>query len=506
MVNLVWDPPKNPSRIKKKEAQVQWSEHISPPIIEAFEKEKVLKSTRVEKHLQSSENEWENKLIWGENLAVMTYLLPHYKERIDLIYIDPPFFTKSEFYYKVFIGTSKKSFKKTAYDDRWSNGMDSYLDFMYKRLCVIKDLLSERGSIYLHIDWHISHYIKVLMDKVFGSQNFRNEIIWHYPAASAQTKRFFVRSYDSILFYTKSDKYIFNDDPNIYMEYSDRVKNALQKDKKGYFYLRGGSHDGKKLSRKVYVTQRGIFPRDVWTEIPYIRANTQEYQGFSTQKPERLLKRIILASTTENSTIADFFCGTGTTLAVAEKLQRRWLGCDLNWHAVYTSHKRLLSLSESNSILNWDNSYDKPSHQYKIISLQPQRLTLHLTKKVVQEESINEAVMDPSKLNLKVEQKEDQVRITLEHYDCPYLEILKKTIQNKIQNWKELIDYYAVDFLSQENKFNPQWISYRTPKKRDIILTTGWYEYESLNKQKITIKVKITDIFGLETIKTISLN
>ena len=129
-----------------------------------------------------------------------------------------------------------------------------------------------------------------------------------------------MRSYDIILFYTKSDEYVFNDDPNIYMEYSNRVKNALKKDDKGTYYYRGGSHDGKKLSQKVYIDSNGVFPRDVWTDIPYIRANTAEYQGFSTQKPERLLKRIILASTKEKDLIADFFCGSGTTLAVAEQL------------------------------------------------------------------------------------------------------------------------------------------------------------------------------------------
>ncbi len=146
------------------------------------------------------------------------------------------------------------------------------------------------------------------------------KIIWAYPAASAKTRRFFIRSYDTILFYTKSDDFVFNDDPNIYMEYSNRVKNALKRDEHGIFYYRGGSHNGKKLSRKVYVKQERIFPRDVWNDIPYIRANIKEYQGFSTQKPERLLKRIILASINEGDLLADFFCGSGTTLSVAENL------------------------------------------------------------------------------------------------------------------------------------------------------------------------------------------
>jgi adenine specific DNA methylase Mod len=264
-----------------------------------------------------------NLLILGDNKSVLSNLLKDYKEKIKLIYIDPPFGTGGDFNYKIFIGEKKETQKTLAYTDVWREGLESYLNFIYERLIIMKDLLSKEGSIYVHLDWHVSHYVKLILDEIFGIENFRNEIIWAYPAASFQTRKFYIRSFDSILFYTKSDDYTFNDDPNIYMEFSDRVKFALKKDEKGTFYYRGGSHDGKKLSQKVYVTQGGIFPRDVWTDIPYIRANTTEYQGFSTQKPERLLKRIILASSNENDLIADFFCGSGTTIAVAEKLPKK---------------------------------------------------------------------------------------------------------------------------------------------------------------------------------------
>ena len=223
----------------------------------------------------------------------------------------------------------------------------------------MKQLLSSNGSIYVHLDWHVSHYVKIILDEIFGSENFRNEIIWSYPAASVQTRRFFIRSYDVILFYSKSEDYVFNDDPNIYMEYSNRVKNALKRDEKGIFYYRGGSHNGKKLSQKVYVKENGIFPRDVWNDIPYIRANTTEYQGFSTQKPERLMKRIILSSSNKKDLVADFFCGTGTSLIVAEKLGRRWIGCDIANHAIHITRKRLLDISKTNDLFSWKKNYDK---------------------------------------------------------------------------------------------------------------------------------------------------
>ncbi|MFX0027663.1 MAG: site-specific DNA-methyltransferase, partial [Candidatus Hermodarchaeota archaeon] len=284
---------------------------------------------------------WQNLLLWGENEAILNILLPDFENRVSLIYIDPPFATGGDYSLKIQIGERDNYIEKIAYKDKWEKGLDSYLTFLYNRLVKMRRLLAPNGSIYVHLDWHISHYIKLMMDEIFGINNFRNEIIWAYPAASVKTRRFYIRSYDTILFYSKSEDYVFNNDPNIYMEYSNRVKDALKKDEKGIFYYRGGSHNGKKLSRKVYLDQEGIFPRDVWNDIPYIRANTPEYQGFSTQKPERLLRRIILASTSENDIVADFFCGSGTTLAVAEKLGRFWIGCDINKHAIHMSRKRI---------------------------------------------------------------------------------------------------------------------------------------------------------------------
>ncbi|MCK4287407.1 MAG: site-specific DNA-methyltransferase, partial [Candidatus Lokiarchaeota archaeon] len=316
-----------------------------------------------------SEEEWKNLLIWGENEAVIKSLLSKFSNKISLIYIDPPFATGGDFNLKIQIGENGKFIDEIAYVDKWKKGLESYLSFLQERLVLMKDLLISSGSIYVHLDWHISHYVKLIMDEIFGIDNFRNEIVWAYPAASAKTRKFFIRSYDSILFYTKSKKYVFNDDPNIYMEYSNRVKNALKKDEHGIFYYRGGSHNGKKLSRKVYVEQEGIFPRDVWNDIPYIRANVNEYQGFSTQKPERLLKRIILASSSENDLVADFFCGSGTTLSVAEKLGRRWIGCDSNYHAIHMSKKRILNISSSNDILKWKQKYNNSPHSFQISGL-----------------------------------------------------------------------------------------------------------------------------------------
>ena len=179
-----------------------------------------------------SSKEWNNCLIQGDNKDIMNSLLQNYSKKINLIYIDPPFATGGDFESKMFIG-EKDAFEVTkAYSDSWSGGIDVYIDYLYDRLTLMKKLLAEDGSIYVHLDWHVSHYIKIIMDEIFGKENFKNEIIWAYPAASAKTRRFFIRSFDTILFYTKSNDYTFNDDPNIYMEYSDRVKFALKEDDK----------------------------------------------------------------------------------------------------------------------------------------------------------------------------------------------------------------------------------------------------------------------------------
>ncbi len=451
---------------------------------------------------------WENLLIWGDNFSIMSHLLKDFKGKINLIYIDPPFYTGGDFNYKIQIGEkeiSKKSkhwIRIKAYSDCWKNGLESYLNFIYERLLLMKELLAHNGSIYIHLDWHVSHYVKIMLDEIFGIENFRNEIIWAYPAASVQTKRFFMRSFDILLFYSKSDDYIFNDDPNIYMEYSDRVKMALKEDDKGIYYYRGGSHNGKKLSRKVYIKNQGIFPRDVWNDIPYVRANTLEYQGFSTQKPERLLKRIILASTNENNLVADFFCGSGTTLTVAEKLGRRWIGSDLNQHAIHMTRKRLLDIHNSNDIYKWNENYNKKPQSFKILKL----------KEIVNEPIIpidflaeNDKETDLLKMaeniafNIKIQEKEKKILVELCNYTIPFINFISENVKQFISSFSDWIDYWSIDFNFQGNSFNNMWASYRTPKKRRLSLIAS-FNYEEAGDYQILVKV--IDIFGIETIQS----
>ncbi len=453
----------------------------------------------IENHVNSSD--WMNLLIQGDNKYVMQSLLEGFKGKIDLIYIDPPFFTGGDFHFKTFIG-EKDSYVSNAYSDSWDGGLESYIHFIYKRLILLKELLSKSGSIYLHLDWHVSHYIKILLDQVFGEENFRNEIIWAYPAASVKTRKFYIRSYDTIFFYTKSDTYIFRDDPHIYMEYSDRVKSALKKDEKGLFYYRGGSHNGKKLSRKVYVESDGIFPRDVWTDIPYIRANTKEYQGFSTQKPERLLKRIILASTNENGLIADFFCGTGTALIAAEKLGRRWIGCDITPQSIHICRKRMLDVKNSNDLFNWSKKYKKEFNSFKLLKIHNIENDFQIPGEYLNPNASSIPKLITYKkpdFDVSIKTKEYTIQITLSNYKIPYTQYLDPNIIQKINHFSDWIDYWSIDFNFQGDYMNCDWTAYRNPKNRELHLSSKNFNFKQTGTYKI--RIKVVNIIGHESEK-----
>jgi len=485
MPNLYWENKDKFKKSKTFKTRISYPFHILEsirnPTINKFisNNELIQKNTENNQNFPFKVNGWDNLLIWGDNRDVINSLIKRFSNKIKIIYIDPPFATGGDFKFKTLIGENDAFEVTKAYSDTWKGGIDAYIEFLYERLILMKELLAEDGSIYVHLDWHISHYIKIIMDEIFGRENFKNEIIWAYPAASAKTRSFFIRSYDVVLFYTKSDDYVFNDDPKIYMEYSNRVKNALKKDEIGTYYYRGGSHNGKKLSRKVYIQENGIFPRDLWNDVPYIRANTLEYQGFSTQKPERLLKRIILASSNESDIVADFFCGSGTTLAVAEKLGRRWIGSDLAKHAINISRKRILDIYNTNDLINWEKKYERRPHPFKILSV----------NKNLQDKDV--------KFEIKILKDKNKASIEFIDYFVPNLDLIENKLKRKILSFSDWIDSWAIDFNSQNSYFNVMWISYRTPKNRKLDLTSYPYYYEKAGNYLISIKV--IDILGNET-------
>ena len=290
------------------------------------------------------QDDFRNRLLWGDNKLVMASLLAEFKGRIDLIYIDPPFDVGADFTMKVAIGDEQEAIEKDqsalemlAYKDMWGKGTDSYLHMMFDRISVMKELLSERGTLYVHVAHHVGHYLKLILDEVFSKDNFINEIIWHYKRWPTPAREF-QKMHDNIFSYSKQDgTHTFN------RQYGERTEETLKrwKDKKIV-----ASHDdqGNRVpSGSLDQESAGAPLDDVW-DIGIIAPVAHERTGFATQKPETLVERILEASSNPGDLVADFFCGSGTTGAVAERLGRRWIMADLGRFAIHTSRKRLIEL------------------------------------------------------------------------------------------------------------------------------------------------------------------
>lgn len=292
-------------------------------------------------------NGWINKIFWGDNLQVMSHMLKDYRGKIDLIYIDPPFDSKADYKKTVEVrglgktSSDSSSFEEKQYGDIWTN--DEYLQFMYERLLIMRELLSDTGSIYLHCDWHRSAYLRILLDEVFGNNNFRNEIVWSYFGFKRATSRKFPQKHDLIFSYTKSPEYTWNVQ---YKPHSPEYIKRFKKDENGRLYRDDVNPTGGG-TRIIYLDDvKGDIVDSVWTDIPPVNPVAKERQNYPTQKPEALLQRIIESSTNPGDIVFDCFMGSGTTQAVAMKLGRRFIGADINLGAIQTTTKRLLSAAD----------------------------------------------------------------------------------------------------------------------------------------------------------------
>jgi DNA modification methylase len=295
---------------------------------------------------------WTNKLIWGDNKLILSSLKNgHMKEEIErnggikLIYIDPPFDVGADFSMKIEIGddefTKQPSvLEEIAYRDTWGKGVDSFISMIYERLVLMRDLLADDGCIYVHCDYRVSAYIRLILDEIFGKKSFRNEIIWHYQSGGRQESTY-SRKHDTIFYYSKSNIWTFNAEAIGEVRGTKKrnnMKRNVDDDGKVYFSIMS---NGKEYR---YYEDEIITPADVWVDISHIQQKDPQRLGYPTQKPESLLERIIKASSNEGDIIADFFSGSGTTLAVAEKLGRKWIGSDLGKFAIHVTKKRMIDV------------------------------------------------------------------------------------------------------------------------------------------------------------------
>ena len=349
------------------------------------------------------DSDWRNRLIWGDKKYVLPSLLEEFAGKVNLIYIDPPFATGANFSYTASVpddpnedGDQGATFTKQpsmleekAYRDTWGKGLDGFLQWFHETVLISRDLLCEDGTIYVHLDDHVSQYAKAILDEVFGIDNFRNEISWQRTNSHNMNPKYYLRVHDTIFFYSKSEKYVFNTQ---FTEYSPEQLKRYKPDEAGRlftgqdltinsksesrnFVWRGSRpalgrawalsleeleklwNQGKILKKldgsprldglKIYLDETfGKRATDLWNDISRVGNTSDERLDYPTQKPEALLERIIKASSNEGDLVLDCFCGSGTTAAVAEKLGRRWITCDLGRFAIHTARKRFLGIPE----------------------------------------------------------------------------------------------------------------------------------------------------------------
>ncbi|MEA1961773.1 MAG: site-specific DNA-methyltransferase [Bacillota bacterium] len=251
-----------------------------------------------------------NRLFWGDNISFLQDLYHHgYREKIKLIYIDPPYCSQMNYQSEIQLDNGVH-IKRNAFDDRWSRDINDYLNMLYPRLQLMRELLKEEGSIFVHVDWHCSHYVRVLLDEIFGKENFVNEIVWCY-GGGGRSKRTLMRKHDLIYWYAKTDKYTYNP---LYRPYTEgTLQRGLTRVKGDQYKLRA----------------EGAAMQDWWTDINKILSPTaRENLKYPTQKPEALVRRIVEAASDPGDLVADFFAGSGTTANVCDQLNRNWLLSD----------------------------------------------------------------------------------------------------------------------------------------------------------------------------------
>jgi len=360
-------------------------------LAEAFDPQNTGRVVKIPTYEELKDN-WQNLLFYGDNKDVLATLLElGFRGKIDLIYIDPPFKSGADYVRKVELRGLKNLgqieedeaslLQQTMYFDIWNN--DTYLQFMYERLMLLKELLSKQGSIYIHLDWHVGHYVKLIMDEIFGEDNFINEVIWFFKGTT-NSPRQYADKHDTILFYAnKKGEHIFNAD-DIRVAYGNL--SAYKQDEEGKWYKQW-TKEKKYYPPQKYVDRKwvllGKYRYDVIDDVPSMAtAHGEEYLGGVTQKKEDLLKIFILASSKSDSIVLDCFVGFGTTPAAAQKFGRRWIACDINKGMIQTTSKRLQKINLE-QIKKEETKYPIFA-VYKVNNYDQQLSTVELTELVAQ--------------------------------------------------------------------------------------------------------------------------
>jgi DNA modification methylase len=461
-----------------------------------------------------------NRLIQGDNLQAAAALLPELANRVDLIYLDPPFATGDDFMLSTRgnstlaeDATSATDFAQLAYTDKWGAGLSSYLSMMYERLAVLRELLSEEGSLYLHCDHRTVAPLKLICDEIFGSSNFRNVISWRRQVTRGMKThaKFLPFSTDFLLLYSRGPQAIWNplrDERLISLKEAER---KYKRDERGFFRTSDpGTYSNESLIRlheegrlhvtkggeiriedgqlralggtigvKYYREQRGSLvveeeiPDNIWDDIPGMGVVSGQHLGYPTQKPLRLLERIVSASSNPGSLVADFFAGSGTTLVAAETLGRRWLGCDLGFHGVHLARKRLLDLRIRDA-----NGNRRGCHPFEILHTHRESGESHSAISAHAEVTSNSSHGGDS--------------VTLQ---CLSGEGIRD------DRWEDYIDYWAVDWSPSPDVFRSSWQAFRWKETDRLPLDAEW---PPERVESHVARVQIIDVFGRETFTTVT--
>jgi len=617
MTELIWDG-------KYKDGKKQGPVRIALPFqtIETVNESAQERQRTLELFAAGRETDWRNRLIWGDKKYVLPSLLPEFAGKVNLIYIDPPFDTGADFSFTATIPdhpdtaedettafTKEPSIlEQKAYRDTWGRGLDSYLQWFYESVQMLRELLAEDGSLYVHLDENVSHYVKAILDEVFGQENFVNEIVWHYKRWPTPAREF-QKMHDNIFAYSKREgEHCFN---RLFGERTEETQKRW-KDKKIV-----ASHDanGQRVpSGSLDQASQGAPLDDVW-DIGIIAPVAHERTGFATQKPETLLNRIIKASSNEGDLVLDCFVGSGTTAAVAEKLNRHWIACDLGRFAIHTTRKRLLGIpgvkpfvvqnlgkyerqawqaaefsgcsagvptGDANAamrtsplqremayrkfildlyhatpitghtwlhgakggrmvhvgavdapvtladvkaiakevwrgagtgkdtpprasvdILGWEFAFELNETAKQVAAESRVEVAFKkipheaLDKKAVEQGDIK--FFELGALSVDVKQKKKEITLKLTDFVIP-IDDIPAEVRKAIKHWSQLVDYWAVDWDYKGDTFHNQWQSYRTRKNPKIELEAKHTYTESA---KYTVLVKVIDILGNDTTKTV---
>lgn len=427
-----------------------------------IEAEKIINGSNIDFNIErinhANPDKNTNLLYKCDNIHAIKDLIDKgYTSKIDLIYIDPPFYTKANYTHRIEIinGQNKQALETFGYSDIWEKGFGEYLGMMSVRLRLMKTLLSDRGSIYVHLDYRTVHYIKIIMDCIFGKDNFLNEIIWAYKSGGTSNK-YFSKKHDNILVYTKTQEYIFN----------PQKEKSYNRDYKPYRFKNVNEYEDE-LGWYTLVNSK-----DVW-QINMVGRTSKERLGYRTQKPETLLERIVLSSSSEDSIVADFFGGSGTTAVVAQKNSRNWIISDLGDISTATMRKRFAKdTTGAYTILN--------INEFKF----EDRLVIETDKKYNDHSITYSFMLKDYKIDL------NSIILNKKNH------IIIKNIMKS--NSLVLVDYIGVGYLISKKEINIQYEELRSHDK--LIINTN-IEVDFMKDKDVYIRV--VDVFGNEFLQRV---